>query len=85
MSSANDSISNTYRPRRPSFFLSLAPTTSSAYFPPTAVDTTVDAAVVERPAVRRSSSAASDESKSAIGFRFLALGHHVEEKDEKAI
>lgn len=86
-SPANESISKTYRPRRPSFFLSLAPTTSSAYFPPSAVvDTTtaVDPAPVERPAARRSSSVTSDASKSGVvGFRFLALGHGPEEKDEK--
>lgn len=80
MSSSTTNMS-AFRPRRPSFFLSLAPATSAAYFPP-AVDTTVDIAPVERPAVRRSSSAASDESQAAVGFRFLALGH-TQDKDTK--
>ncbi|KAM0329389.1 hypothetical protein ACHAQA_004696 [Verticillium albo-atrum] len=61
--------------RRPSHFLSLAPTTSSTY--PQAPD-------ASRPLIRRSSSLSSSNSNAA-GLQFLRLGpvHYGEHPDDR--
>jgi hypothetical protein len=73
---------NAYRPRRPSNFLSLSPSTSDARAPVQEKQPLTADALAEVPkkdelaieaAKRRTSSLSSDGSKS--GFRFLRLGH----------
>jgi len=77
-------LADAYRPRRPSNFLSLVPSTSNSRVPqvkdkqPLTAEALAEVAKKEETAAaeaakRRTSSLSSDGSKTA--FRFLRLGH----------